>query len=133
MSVEALTQWILSIDSKVWAPFAMPLVLLIVGGLITIATGVVQIRRFPFAFRMMTKGAFARASASSGHVTNSVNLNKNAAFTRCSSVALVSPDAIADGAGAAGAAVGSARKRWKRRRAAMRVRQPRPGHAVPMA
>jgi AGCS family alanine or glycine:cation symporter len=69
MNVEALTQWILNIDGKVWAPFSMPLVLLVVGGLITIVTGFVQIRRFPFAFRMMTKGAFAKRDDTPGTIT----------------------------------------------------------------
>ena len=69
MNVEALTQWILNIDGKVWAPFSMPLVLLVVGGLITVVTGVVQIRRFPFAFRMMTKGAFSKREDTPGTIT----------------------------------------------------------------
>jgi len=60
MNLDALTQAILSIDSRVWSPFAMPLVLVIVGGLITVLTGFVQIRRFPLALRMVMSGAFAK-------------------------------------------------------------------------
>jgi AGCS family alanine or glycine:cation symporter len=70
MNIESLTQWILDIDGKVWAPFSMPLVLLIVGGLITVMTGFVQIRRFPFALRMMTKGAFAKREETAGTITS---------------------------------------------------------------
>jgi hypothetical protein len=51
MNIESLTQWILDIDGKVWAPFSMPLVLLSVGGLVTVLSGCGQFRRFPFAVR----------------------------------------------------------------------------------
>jgi AGCS family alanine or glycine:cation symporter len=55
-----LTQSILDLNDRVWHPFVMPLVLVIVGGLITLATGVVQIRRFPMALRMVLKGAMQK-------------------------------------------------------------------------
>ncbi len=45
----------------VWQPFAMPLVLVVVGGLITVMTGFVQLRRFPLAVRLALGGAFASA------------------------------------------------------------------------
>ncbi len=69
MNLDALTQQILLIDSKVWAPFAMPLVLVIVGGLITVLTGFVQIRRFPLALRMVLAGAFAKKPADTKTIT----------------------------------------------------------------
>jgi alanine or glycine:cation symporter, AGCS family len=56
MSWEQLTAQITALDALVWQPFAMPLVLVIVGGLITIATGVIQVRRFPLAVRMVFAG-----------------------------------------------------------------------------
>ncbi|HSC29868.1 MAG TPA: sodium:alanine symporter family protein [Vicinamibacterales bacterium] len=59
MTLESLTQRILAIDSLVWQPFLMPLVLVIVGGLITVVTGLVQVRRFPLATRMVFRGAFS--------------------------------------------------------------------------
>jgi len=55
-----LTQSIRDLDAFVWQPFLMPLVLVIVGGLLTMATGLVQIRRFPFAVRMVLKGAMQK-------------------------------------------------------------------------
>ncbi len=64
-----LTEWIISIDSLVWQPFAMPLVLVIVGGLLTIATGFVQIRHFPAALRMVMKGAFKKEDKGSKTIT----------------------------------------------------------------
>lgn len=64
-----LTSTILSIDSWVWQPFVMPLVLVIVGGLLTMATGVVQIRRFPLAVRMVMKGAFQKEKADAKTIT----------------------------------------------------------------
>lgn len=57
MNLETLTEQILALDGFVWQPFAMPLVLVVVGGLITLVTGLVQIRRFPAAVRMVTRGA----------------------------------------------------------------------------
>ena len=50
-----LTERIQVIDSFVWQPFAMPLVLLLVGGALSVMTGVVQIRRFPLAVRMVLR------------------------------------------------------------------------------
>jgi AGCS family alanine or glycine:cation symporter len=64
MNLDAITEQILSIDSMVWQPFAMPLVLVIVGGLLTLITGVVQIRRFPLAARVVFGGAFAKRDKS---------------------------------------------------------------------
>jgi len=69
MDFARVTELILSLDSFVWQPFAMPLVLLIVGTLITAATGFVQIRRFPLALRMVMKGAFKKDAAGSKTIT----------------------------------------------------------------
>ena len=68
--MSTLTDRIQTIDSFVWQPFAMPLVLVVVGGLLTIATGLVQIRRFPAAVRMVMVGAFVRlTSTGEGTIT----------------------------------------------------------------
>lgn len=69
MNLTQLTDWITHLDSLVWQPFAMPLVLVIVGGLLTYATGFVQIRRFPVALRMVMKGAFKKEAAGSKAIT----------------------------------------------------------------
>jgi AGCS family alanine or glycine:cation symporter len=66
LSLDTLTERILAIDGFVWQPFAMPLILVIVGGLITLATGVVQIRRFPLAARTVFGGAFGGARPDRG-------------------------------------------------------------------
>ena len=58
--MEQLTNGILYVDGLVWQPFAMPLILLVVGLWLTIRTGFVQITRFPVALRMVMKGAFSR-------------------------------------------------------------------------
>jgi len=58
MNIDTLTERILALDGFVWQPYVMPLVLVIVGGLLTLATGVVQIRRFPLATRTVFGGAF---------------------------------------------------------------------------
>ena len=58
--MEQLTNGILYVDGLVWQPFAMPLILLVVGLWLTIRTGFVQITRFPVALRMVMKGAFSK-------------------------------------------------------------------------
>jgi AGCS family alanine or glycine:cation symporter len=63
MNLDTLTDQILAIDAFVWQPFVMPLVLVIVGGLLTVMTGVVQIRRFPMAARVVFGGAFGPRAA----------------------------------------------------------------------
>ena len=59
--MDTLTGHIQALDGMVWQPFAMPLVLVVVGGLITVMTGFVQLRRFPLAVRLALGGAFASA------------------------------------------------------------------------
>ena len=60
MSLSDLPAHILSINDWVWQPAAMPVLLLFVGGWLTIRSGFVQVRRFPLALRMVMKGAFAK-------------------------------------------------------------------------
>ena len=58
--MDLLTEKIQTVDNFIWQPFVMPLVLVVVGGLITLATGFVQIRRFPTAVRLALQGAITR-------------------------------------------------------------------------
>ena len=69
MGDTTLTDRILDLNDLVWQPFAMPLVLVVVGGLITVMTGAIQIRRFPAAVRMVTGGAFFRGEKGRGEGT----------------------------------------------------------------
>ena len=69
MDDTTLTERILDLNELVWQPFAMPLVLVVVGGLITVMTGAIQIRRFPAALRMVTGGAFFRSGKGGGEGT----------------------------------------------------------------
>jgi AGCS family alanine or glycine:cation symporter len=70
MNLERLTEYIVKIDSWVWQPTVMPLVLVIVGGVLTVVTGFVQIRRLPFAMRTVFKGAFKKPEKGSGTITS---------------------------------------------------------------
>lgn len=65
----SLTERILSIDAWVWRPFSMPVVLLVVGGLVTAWTGFVQIRRFPLVVKMVLRGAFKKDISAEGLIT----------------------------------------------------------------
>ncbi len=69
MTLDELTSRITMLDGLVWQPFAMPLVLVIVGGLITIVTGFVQVRKFPFAVRMVIAGMRQKSEAGSKTIT----------------------------------------------------------------
>jgi len=69
MTLDELTSRITMIDGLVWQPFAMPLVLVIVGGLITIVTGFVQVRKFPFAVRTVVAGMRQKSEAGSKTIT----------------------------------------------------------------
>ncbi len=62
MTIEQLTTFLQSIDAMVWQPFAMPLILVVVGLVLTVYTGFVQIRRFPLAVRTTLSGAFGGKS-----------------------------------------------------------------------
>ncbi len=64
-----LTEFILSIDAWVWRPSSLPVVLLVVGGLMTVLTGFVQIRRFPLVVRMVLRGAFKKDISAEGLIT----------------------------------------------------------------
>jgi len=67
--VNTLTERIQTLDGLVWQPFAMPLVLVIVGGLITFATGFVQIQRFPLAVRFVITSILKKPPAREGCIT----------------------------------------------------------------
>ncbi len=69
MDAAALTRFFESIEAAVWHWTFMPLVLVIVGGILTVATGFVQIRRFPVALKMVTKGAFKKEAKDSNTIT----------------------------------------------------------------
>ena len=67
--MEELTKAIEGIESSVYEWYAIPLILLATGGLITITTGFVQFRRFPVAVRMVFAGAFKKNTAQDGTIT----------------------------------------------------------------
>ena len=67
--MEELTKAIEGIESSVYEWYAIPLILLATGGLITITTGLVQFRRFPVAVRMVFAGAFKKNTAQDGTIT----------------------------------------------------------------
>jgi AGCS family alanine or glycine:cation symporter len=67
--MEELTKAIEGIESSAYEWYAIPLILLATGGLITITTGLVQFRRFPVAVRMVFAGAFKKNTAQDGTIT----------------------------------------------------------------
>ena len=67
--MEELTKAIEGIESSAYEWYAIPLILLATGGLISITTGLVQIRRFPVAVRMVFAGAFKKNTDQDGTIT----------------------------------------------------------------
>ena len=68
--MDALTNWMARAEEFVYHPFAVPLLLVLVGGLITVRTGFVQVHRFPFAVRRTFAGLFGRSSEGEGTITS---------------------------------------------------------------
>ena len=64
--MQTLTDQVEALDGLVWQPFAMPLVLVLVGLLITIRTGFVQVRQFPLAVRRTLGSALAKPGSAAG-------------------------------------------------------------------
>ena len=64
--MQTLTDQVTALDGLVWQPFAMPLVLVLVGLLITIRTGFVQVRQFPLAVRRTLGSAVAKPGSGTG-------------------------------------------------------------------
>lgn len=69
MNSNELTDQVLTLNELVWQPFAMPTVLVIVGGLITLLTGFVQVRQFPVAVRTVIQGIFKKNVSGKGTIT----------------------------------------------------------------
>lgn len=67
--MDTLTERIQTVDSLVWQPFGMPLVLIIVGGLVTVVTRLVQVRHFPLAVRLVLASAFRKTPTGPGTIT----------------------------------------------------------------
>lgn len=67
--MENLTAIIESMDAWVWQPMLMPLLLLVVGGWLTVRTGLVQLRHFQTAVRFSLRGAFGKKDPSGGTIT----------------------------------------------------------------
>jgi AGCS family alanine or glycine:cation symporter len=66
--MRTLSEQIQAVDSFVWQPFAMPLALLLIGGVITLITGGVQIRRFSLVLRITLRSIQGK-SAGDGTIT----------------------------------------------------------------
>jgi AGCS family alanine or glycine:cation symporter len=64
-----LTEKINEFYAIIYNPFAIPLILLFVGGWLTARTGVIQIRRFGTACRFVMKGAFKKDIKGEGTIT----------------------------------------------------------------
>ena len=60
---------IMSVNDWVWQPFAMPIVLIVVGGWLTVRSGFVQFRYFPRALRTTLRGAFRHKESAKGTIT----------------------------------------------------------------
>jgi len=67
---QSLTQLINAASNQLYQPYALPVVLLAIGGWLTIKTGLIQIRHFGTAFGFVTKGSFRDDSDTEGTITS---------------------------------------------------------------
>lgn len=67
--IEVLTQYIEFLSETLYQPFALPIVLLAIGGWLTVRTGFVQIRRFGVALKFVSAGAFSKHGPDNGTIT----------------------------------------------------------------
>lgn len=64
-----LTEKINELYGMIYNPFAIPLVLLVVGSWLTVRTGFIQIRRFGTAWKFVMRGAFKKDFTGEGTIT----------------------------------------------------------------
>jgi AGCS family alanine or glycine:cation symporter len=69
-TVENLTQLVDAASNQLYQPYALPVILLAVGGWLTLKTGLIQIRRFGAAFIFVTQGSFRDDSETEGTITS---------------------------------------------------------------
>jgi AGCS family alanine or glycine:cation symporter len=67
---QSLTQLINEASNQLYQPYALPVVLLAIGGWLTIKTGLIQVRHFGTAFVFVTKGSFRDDSDTEGTITS---------------------------------------------------------------
>jgi AGCS family alanine or glycine:cation symporter len=67
--VQTLTDVLNGFYAFLYQPFALPVILVVVGGWLTIRTGFIQIRHFGTALRFVSRGAFAKDTGGKGTIT----------------------------------------------------------------
>ncbi len=67
--VANLTNQINALSNLIYQPYAIPAILVTVGGWLTVRTGFIQIRRFPTALRFVGRGAFKHDVKGEGTIT----------------------------------------------------------------
>ncbi len=65
-----LTQLINEASNQLYQPYALPVILLAVGGWLTVKTGLIQIRHLGTAFSFLSKGSFREETAKEGTITS---------------------------------------------------------------
>jgi len=67
---ETVTQLVNEASNQLYQPYALPVVLLAVGGWLSLKTGLIQIRRFGDAFSFIIRGSFRADSGTEGTITS---------------------------------------------------------------
>jgi AGCS family alanine or glycine:cation symporter len=67
--VSKLTELLNNFSNLIYQPYAIPAILVAVGGWLTLRTGFIQIRRFPTALKFVMKGAFKHDVKGEGTIT----------------------------------------------------------------
>lgn len=69
IAADGLTEAVQKLDSVIWSVWAIPIVLAVTGLILTLATGFVQVRRFPSAVRMVIDGLRPKGEKEEGTIT----------------------------------------------------------------
>jgi AGCS family alanine or glycine:cation symporter len=67
---ESLTQLVNDASNQLYQPYALPIILLAVGGWLTIKTGIIQLRRFGSAFGFVVRGSLSEDADKEGTITS---------------------------------------------------------------
>ncbi|MGW8178655.1 MAG: alanine/glycine:cation symporter family protein, partial [bacterium] len=67
---ETMTQLVTEASNQLYQPYALPVILLAIGGWLTFKTGLIQIRKFGTAFDFLFRGSFREDSEAEGTITS---------------------------------------------------------------
>ena len=80
--VDKLTQIINDLYGLLYQPFGLPIILVAIGGWLSIRTGLIQVRRFGTALKFVSKGAFKKDIEGEGTITPYIEFGRLILYRR---------------------------------------------------